>query len=258
MPQWAGMAYEAISEKQLEIVKWSLDQALHCSMASASSLAHADLMMQMRGIYHALERLCSPLWQLPPRRQKTLSIECQHFPNKKCSPEIAPSNILGNLSATFSWSWVIFAFFPVFGVVGHRGFTIVLSHARKGPAQQDILSVSLPAFWSSINSCVLDWLYQNDWKWLRVIEDDWKWFKKLESDWYWSTLIEIDREPNWKCMRIWVKAIRTAKNELLRFHMEGGAKQQLRYSDAVISGLRHLCPVQPQILRKLHLAEKIV
>ena len=36
-------------------------------------------------------------------------------------------DILGNLRATFLQSWVIFAFFCVLGVVGHRGFTIVLT-----------------------------------------------------------------------------------------------------------------------------------
>ena len=46
-------------------------------------------------------------------------------------------DILGNLRATFLQSWVILAFFCVLGVVGHRGFTIVLTHRPVEGPQTD-------------------------------------------------------------------------------------------------------------------------
>ena len=84
-----------------------------------------------------IRTIVKPLWQLPPSEAKNPPT----FPEQKMEPLNCPKypllrdilgnlrDILGNLRATFLQSWVIFAFFCVLGVVGHRGFTIVLTFA---------------------------------------------------------------------------------------------------------------------------------
>ena len=77
-----------------------------------------------------IRTIVKPLWQLPPSEAKNPP----KFPEQRMWPLNYPKypllrDILGNLRATFLQSWVIFAFFCVLGVVGHRGFTIVLRFA---------------------------------------------------------------------------------------------------------------------------------